>query len=160
MKESEKFVHTQNILKMATLKILKKKKKKKKNNIETDEDYNSQSYIDIQEKIDKKSYKTEIPITIILAKSLYPDLHLKTHFQRVSSIYNGQGKILKNKWTENVWKWGKCLRESAEILNKSNSTDLLFKNIQQPIPSKFLLNKGEEEYNNYLDSANPLERKQ
>ena len=170
VKESEKFVHTQNILKMAKLKILKKK-----NSIETDEDYNSQSDMDIQEKIDKKRHKTEIPITSILAKSLRPDLHLKTHFQTVSSIYNGQSKILNNKWNEKGMEMGEVLerikehkvdmgirKESAEILNKSNSTDFLFKNVEQPIPRKFLSNRGSEENNNYpelgIDSTNPLKK--
>ena len=92
-----------------------KKKKNKNNSREEGDSFNSTEVAESE-----KSYESKIlrdldgPNANMLAKSLRPDLHLKTHFQAVSSMYNGQSKVLKSVGN----KKGKLHMEMEEVMER------------------------------------------
>ena len=109
-----------------------------------------------------------------LAKSLRADLHLKTHFHTVSSIYNGQWKLLENTNQQDNITNHQLLEETIQnnisnhspaevlgVLNRCKSMDgSLMNNLDQDIPKKFLKRgKNEDPDSPFLiDSGNPLRR--
>ena len=100
------------------------------------------------------------------AKILRPDLHQKTHFQTISSIYNGQTNILKGRLSNR----NNSELDEALISIKNNKlnieTDLNFMNRCKSLDynsnilqSPRKLSKEIKYPENIIDSSNPLHKK-